>query len=191
MLLAKIISRTFDIYTLFPISIIIFASHARADTKTVLLWVGIFFLAMVLFPMGGILLLIREHWIGDWDITQRIQRVPFEIIAMIGAFLLFALCMLLHAPRIFQAASFIYYILSLSFLLITEQWKISMHALLITTTVTILLYFYGLPFLPAVLIIPCVYWARIVLGKHTFTQLLVSSIISVLIVVFILSFYQV
>ncbi len=68
-------------------------------------------------------------------------------------------------------------------LIISRYWKISMHASLVTIFVAMLIYLYGIENIwPTLFFIPLVFWARLVLNRHTIWQLLAGLGVSIIIV---------
>lgn len=64
---------------------------------------------------------------------------------------------------------------------ITYYWKISLHALAITTTVMIFIIIFKNNALPALVSIPIVAWSRLELNRHTERQLIAGTILGAMI----------
>lgn len=58
-------------------------------------------------------------------------------------------------------------------------WKVSMHSSMITFFVLMFVLMFGPAWWPVILLIPVVWWSRLVLYRHTIWQLLVGMILSV------------
>ena len=68
-------------------------------------------------------------------------------------------------------------------LLITLRWKISIHAGGAAGAATVLALLYGVQALPLLAGVALIGWSRVVLGKHTWLQVLAGAVISVIITV--------
>lgn len=66
--------------------------------------------------------------------------------------------------------------------LITYFWKISIHATMITFFVVMFILLYGWRIWLILLLIPIIFWSRLMLKRHNFWQLLFGFILSLIIV---------
>lgn len=97
---------------------------------------------------------------------------------MVGVNLLgYEVLIQIDAPRIISGILLFTAVNTVLILLITLQWKISIHLLTLTSSIALLCVQFGL--LPAVLLllVPVLMWSRIMLKAHTFMQTLVGSLV--------------
>lgn len=63
--------------------------------------------------------------------------------------------------------------------MISSRWKISLHMVGASILCTVLILLGGIGWWPLVLLIPCIAWARLALGRHTSLQLLAGVLVGV------------
>ena len=131
-------------------------------------------------PIVIIYLLSKRGLISDFFVSKKAERTkPFVgAIAsyLVGSFVLFSL----NAPAIVTALMLCYAGNSLTMLLITQRWKISVHASGIAGPATALTGNLGAwASLFFSLLIP-VGWARMRLKAHTPTQILAGALVTIL-----------
>lgn len=73
--------------------------------------------------------------------------------------------------------------------LVTFFWKISVHAVMITFFVAMVILMVGWSYWPVALLIPLVMWSRLVLYRHNIWQLILGMIFSLIIVIATFGFY--
>lgn len=61
-------------------------------------------------------------------------------------------------------------------------WKVSMHSSMITFFTMMIVFIFGYQYWPVFLLIPLIWWARLVLYRHTIWQLFAGMFFSILIV---------
>jgi len=74
--------------------------------------------------------------------------------------------------------------------IISYFWKISMHSSGVTMLVMMFLLVFGTSMWPLILLIPLVWWARIVLKRHNIWQLVAGCILSIIIIYLVFSHYS-
>ena len=134
-----------------------------------------------LIPIAIIYLLSRRGLISDFFVSERAERTkPF-----VGATLSYlaggCALLLLNAPPIITALMLCYAGNTLTMMLISRRWKISIHASGIagpTTTLIVSLGVWASIFLT--LLVP-VGWARFRLRAHTPTQILGGALVTILV----------
>lgn len=176
--IAEVISRTFDIYVVMPIVLLICYYIAVGNPIISFIWLCIFLFVEVVIPVCGDIYLVRKGKLVDWDLTNRKQRVKYMYIDVILQLGLFFLVYIFNAPSIFKAMSGILLILEFIYTLITKYWKISIHAQLVTLLSFFVIMFMGESFSYFLISIPLVFFSRIYLSKHTIWQLIAGSIIT-------------
>jgi hypothetical protein len=101
---------------------------------------------------------------------------PLRVVAALhaGAFLIITL---LGAPAPLQAALLSYALATLLFTLLTPVTNLSLHAAGVSGAAVCLVYVFGAWGLPALLLVPLVWWARTVLGRHTPSELALGVLV--------------
>ena len=153
------------------------AVGARAAGAQGLLW-GL----VCLFLTSGLSLfylfyLARSGKVRDPRSISRAERVrPLRVVAAlhVGAFLIVTL---LGAPAQLRAALLSYAIATLIFALLTPLTNLSLHAAGVSGAAVCLIYVFGARGLPAVLLVPLVWWARTRLGRHTPAELALGALV--------------
>ena len=153
------------------------AVGARAAGAQGLLW-GL----VCLFLTSGLSLfylfyLARSGKVRDPRSISRAERVrPLRVVAAlhVGAFLMVTL---LGAPAELRAALLSYAIATLIFALLTPLTNLSLHAAGVSGAAVCLIYVFGAGGLPAVLLVPLVWWARTRLGRHTPAELALGVLV--------------
>lgn len=187
---ALVISRSFDIYVVFPFLLLISFFLSLSSMPGSLVWFGLFMAVLVVVPVLGDIYLVRKGSIADWDLSHQTQRFIYITDASIVLFILAAISVLFSAPLIFQATAIIIFLIESLFSFVTYFWKISVHAELVTLfcIYAIVLINRDLWFL--VFAIPMVFFARMYLKMHTFMQLLFGSGVSVVVCLTVLKLFR-
>ena len=152
------------------------AVGAEAAGTAGLLWA----LLCVLLTSGLSLLylsyLTRSGKVRDPRSIPRTERVgPLRVVAALhaGAFLL---VYGLGGPPELTAALLSYAIATVIFALLTQLINISLHAAGVAGTAVCLIFVFGSWGLPALLLLPAVFWARLRLQRHTLTELALGAL---------------
>jgi membrane-associated phospholipid phosphatase len=145
------------------------------------LWAGYLLLLSVLAPSLFILWMVRMRKITDVEIVVREQRFLPYLLSLGCAFASFQAAELGSAPKelgTFASANF-----ALQFFLffITLGWKISAHAAAASTTAILVFSMFGPLAFPILFVIPLVAWSRVVLYRHTPSQVIAGSFLGGLI----------
>jgi len=139
-----------------------------------LLW-GLF----CLFLTSGLslLYLARSGKVRDPRSISQAERVrPLRIVAAlhVGAFLV---ATLLGAPAELRAALLSYALATVLFALLTPLANISLHAAGVSGAAVCLIFVFGARGLPALLLVPLVWWARTLLERHTPRELALGVLV--------------
>ncbi|MBF0586645.1 phosphatase PAP2 family protein [Prosthecochloris sp. N3] len=141
----------------------------------------VLFLASTLVPMLLVYGLKKIGRISDYNISFREQRfLPLLVMVAVNA-LGYEVMMQLDAPRIFTGILLFNAVNTVLILLITLQWKISIHLLTLTSCIALLFIQFGLPVLQLLVLVPLLMWSRIYLKAHTFMQTLIGGVIGFLV----------
>jgi hypothetical protein len=121
--------------------------------------------------------LARSGKVRDPRSISRAERVrPLRVVAAlhVGAFLVVTL---LGAPAELRAALLSYALATLLFALLTPLTNLSLHAAGVSGAAVCLVYVFGYWALPAIFLVPLVWWARTLLGRHTQPELALGVLV--------------
>ncbi len=145
-------------------------------------WRGLLWGLMCLFLTSGLsllylLYLTRSGKVRDPRAIPRAERVrPLRVVALLhaGAFLFVTL---LDAPAELRAVLLSYAVATALFALLTPLTNLSLHAAGVSGAAVCLFYVFGDWGLPAFVLVPLVWWARTVLGRHTPLELALGALV--------------
>ena len=143
---------------------------------------GLLWGLLCLFLTSGLSLfylfyLARSGKVRDPRSISRAERVrPLRIVAAlhVGAFLIVTL---LGVPADLRAALLSYAFATLAFALLTPLVNLSLHAAGVSGAAVCLIYVFGAWGLPAILLVPLVWWARTLLERHTPQELALGVLV--------------
>ncbi len=138
---------------------------------------AIFFLCMT--PAIGVLIYTKKGVIDIW-VSDRKNRTPFYIIAIIGYFIALIIFYRINQHEFF-VFTLAYLLVTIVLTLLNLKTKMSSHAAGLTGPLTAILYLFGIHALPLFLFLPLLIWARLKLNAHSRAQLLGGSIIGVIV----------
>jgi hypothetical protein len=124
-----------------------------------------------------LLYLARSGKVRDPRSISRAERVrPLRVVAAlhVGAFLI---ATLLGAPAELQAALLSYALATLVFALLMPFINLSLHTAGVSGATVCLIFVFGVRGLLAVLLVPLVWWARTLLGRHTPQELALGVVV--------------
>ncbi len=124
-----------------------------------------------------LLYLARSGEVRDPRSISQAERVrPLRIVAAlhVGAFLV---ATLLGAPAELRAALLSYALATVLFALLTPLTNLSLHAAGVSGAAVCLIFVFGAWGLPALLLVPLVWWARMLLGRHTPKELALGVLV--------------
>ncbi len=124
-----------------------------------------------------LLYLARSGKVRDPRSISQAERVrPLRIVAAlhVGAFLV---ATLLGAPAELRAALLSYALATVLFALLTPLTNLSLHAAGVSGAAVCLIFVLGAWGLPALLLVPLVWWARTLLGRHTPRELALGVLV--------------
>jgi hypothetical protein len=121
--------------------------------------------------------LARSGKVRDPRSIPQSERVrPLRVVAALHA-VAFVLVALLGAPAPLRAALLSYALATLLFALLTPLTNLSLHAAGVSGTAVCLIYVFGAWGLLALILVPLVWWARTVLGRHTPAELALGVLV--------------
>jgi membrane-associated phospholipid phosphatase len=133
-----------------------------------------------ILPILTSLILIKKMN-TDIDITDRRKRTLPLFFAVCSYIIGFFVLYVIDAPAITTTLMLIYSSNTLIILLINLSWKISIHAMGVAGPTAALIYLFGIPGVIFGLIIPIVMWSRVMLRKHSISQVLAGSVLGLII----------
>ncbi len=156
--------------------IVLVAFYQSQDQLTAFIYACITLFFLSVGPLLYIIIGVRLGKLSDIDVSRRSQRVgPFMfgiVSVMIGWFVL----TLTNGPRNLQTVMIITVFSGIIMMAITFWWKISMHASSLGGVATMLTVLYGAVMLPLFVLLVFVSWSRVVLRRHTVTQVIAGSL---------------
>ncbi|NTW46717.1 MAG: phosphatase PAP2 family protein [Chlorobaculum sp.] len=143
-------------------------------------WFLVLLLSATIAPMFLILGLKKIGRVSDYNITFREQRF-LPLLVLVGVNLVgYELMNQLDAPRFLSGILLFNAVNTVFILLVTLQWKISIHLFSLTSSIALLVLSLGAPALALLAFVPLLMWSRIYLKAHNFMQTLVGSLIGFL-----------
>ncbi len=140
-------------------------------------YLSVLFCASTLAPMFLIYGLKKTGRVSDYNITFREQRfLPLLVLTAINL-LGYEFMLQLLAPRFLSGILLFNAVNTIFILLVTLQWKISIHLFAFSSSVALLFLQFGFVALWLLLFVPLLMWSRIRLKAHNFMQTLVGSIV--------------
>lgn len=140
------------------------------------------------FLLLTILFLIYGEYEGifsNFDISIKEERAKFFLGGGIITFLYFFLTFFLKAPEILFALSFGIMLGTLVLFVVNNFIKASIHtATLSAFSISVILLF-GIRFSPLLLLIPFMAWARVVIKKHTISEVIMGGFLGSILTILI------
>jgi membrane-associated phospholipid phosphatase len=126
-----------------------------------------------------------QAWLGSGQLQAQLQaaRTPFTLVAGLIALLVvvnaigYEFMQQMHAPRLLSGILLFNAVNTVLILLVTLQWKISIHLFTFTSSVALLFLQFGAAAFWALPAVPLLMWSRMVLKAHNFMQTLVGALI--------------
>ncbi len=168
-----------------PFIVLVALYHAQNVMRALLYaLLTLFFLSFG--PFIYILAAVRMGKISDVDVSRRTERAGpflFGISSVLAGWLVL---ILLHGPQNLQTLLIITAVSGIVMMVTTLWWKISIHASSMGGVATMLTAFYGAVMLPTFLLLILVSWSRVVLRRHTVSQVIAGSLVSIALTLLIL-----
>ena len=137
----------------------------------------VLFVSAAIAPMMLVYGLKKIGRVSDYNITFREQRfLPLLVLVGVNA-LGYELMKQLGAPRFLSGILFFNAVNTVFILLVTLQWKISIHLFSYTSSVALAFLQSGSAALWLLSLVPLLMWSRIHLKAHNFMQTLVGGVI--------------
>jgi membrane-associated phospholipid phosphatase len=121
--------------------------------------------------------------ISDYNIPFREQRfLPLLVLIAVNA-LGYEFMKQLHPPRLLTGILLFNAVNTVFILLVTLQWKISIHLFTLSSSVALLFMQFGVVALWLLLLVPILMWSRIILKAHNLMQTFVGAIVGFVLMV--------
>jgi membrane-associated phospholipid phosphatase len=184
--LAESISLALNPILLLPVVFLIGLFFTSFPDKTSeMRWLGIILFSNFLIPIWLVFYLDQRGVVLDDSLENKflfkkrlIALLPISIILLLEVIYMF----LTHINEPLLAILLSSFFITLVGGLVSYYWKISAHAIGLSTFITILSLLIGPWALLGVIVIPFLAWARLILNRHTSLQLIAGTIIAPLII---------
>ena len=175
--LADVISWVISPIVVAPAIYIVLVQLGYSSDIHRLYYLTVLFLSSTVVPVLLISGLKKTGKISDYNISFREQRfIPLLVLVGVNA-LGYEFIQQLHAPRLLTGILLFNAINMILILLITLQWKISIHLFTLTSSIALLFIQFGSVALWLLLLMPVLMWSRIFLKAHNFMQTLIGGIV--------------
>ena len=174
-LLASLITTILHPLVLALTAVYLIVFQETGDSRTAFLWtcISIIFAGII---AGFVLFGIKKGFFTNIDVSVRKQRIilyPFAAVVM--AFFSFLIYSLKGPVSLF--VGIIFFILALLVLdVINKKIKASIHVATVTALAVGLIEMFGVLFMPCLITIPLVAWARVLEKRHTVKETIAGGI---------------
>ena len=146
-------------------------------------YLTVLFVSSTIAPILLISGLKKIGKISDYNITFREQRfLPLLVLIAVNA-LGYEFMKQLNPPRLLTGILLFNAVNTVFILLVTLQWKISIHLFTFSSSVALLFMQFGVVSLWLLLLVPVLMWSRIELKAHNFMQTLVGALVGFVLMV--------
>ncbi|MEI6847702.1 MAG: hypothetical protein WCK32_06665 [Chlorobiaceae bacterium] len=175
--LANLISWVISPIVVAPAVYIVIVLLGYCDDLNKMSYLMVLFFSSTIAPMFLIFGLKKIGRVSDYNITFREQRfLPLLSLVAINV-LGYEFMQQLHAPRLLTGILLFNAVNMVFILLITLQWKISIHLFTLSSCVALLFLQFGSVALWFLFLVPVLMWSRILLKAHNFLQTLVGTVV--------------
>jgi len=161
-----------------PIGLFLFVSSIREPLMWV--WALISVALSIGIPVAYVFWKVRSGEISDFHIPIRTQRFRPMLLSILCVLLSWAILWICKAPALLISLMGVSAAFAVLLLLITLRWKISGHSVAIASLAILVIHVMGQNFLPALLAIPLVAWARVRIRRHTLAQTIAGAALGML-----------
>jgi membrane-associated phospholipid phosphatase len=180
---ASIISWVISPIVVAPAVYIAIVMLGYGDDVKSMSYLMVLFVSSTVAPILLISGLKKTGKISDYNITFREQRfLPLLVLIAFNA-LGYEFMKQLHPPRLLTGILLFNAVNTVFILLITLQWKISIHLFTFSSSVGLLFMQFGVIALWLLLLLPVLMWSRIMLKAHNFMQTLVGAMVGFVVMV--------
>ena len=152
-------------------------------------WASLYIILTILVPCVYIIWLVRTGKAVDFHLPNRQQRIRPLLLSLATAILTWLIFNQMQAPRLLQMLATVNGVQTAIFLVITFQWKISLHCTVATILSELAFALLGTSAIPFTMSIPLIAWSRVYLDRHTVAQTIAGILLGILIMTPALYFY--
>lgn len=188
-MLAEVVSWAFFpplVATVFFIFLIFWYSQ---DFSQGLRWMIAMSPFLIFIPLIFFAVSLKLGWISDIDLSNREERPAFLAVFITSLLVATVVLYWIGVPQKIFVYALSGLVVTVTTALITLFWKISYHTTVATSVISAIVILGGLRFSWLFLLIVPVAWARIILKKHTFWQVLFGAVVAFLITYCVFSFF--
>ncbi|MCZ9882031.1 phosphatase PAP2 family protein [Arthrobacter sp. B2a2-09] len=159
------------------VSILLLISPAVEPGFPGTIWFGVLgALFVCVLPLAYVLLMVRLGKLSDHHVSDRKERAPLLMLALVSVVMGLLVLNVIHAPTS-VSVMILALIGGITVLAaVSLVWKISGHASAISAAAVIAALMFGPAWLPLLLLVPAVGWSRVVLRDHTRGQVIAGSL---------------
>ena len=172
---ALCVSRVLNPVFVLGIVIVVLSFEASGSGAWIVLCVLVSLFFTVFAPWGVVLYMRRRGDISELFIPKRRDRLRPLLFYFASSWMGVGILYLIHPPPALYALMVCVAVQGTIALLITMQWKISLHAMGLWAACGVIIALYGSWW--AVVPAGLVSWARLVLQAHSISQILVGSVV--------------
>lgn len=176
-IVAEIISRVLDPVWEIPGAILLAIAFAVGEG---LRWrfLGLLLFIDAVVPFIFFLMMLRHKQIVNWDMQKREQRLPIFVFTLLCHLAGLWLAHELGKTELVAVLG-VFYVIGITFGLITLKWKISLHAGVNAVLFTTINIFYGWHYWWLYGLLALVMWARVYQKHHTWAQVVAGAALGV------------
>lgn len=172
-------------FLLAALLLLIVSWHATHRVLPALGWSALAATFVTLGPLVILALAVSAGRVRNLDLDLRAERPWPMVIALVITVVGLVVLWVLGAPRLLLILLLATLLGGFVALLITLRWKISIHAGGAAGAATVMTLLYGVQALPLLIGVVLIGWSRVVLGKHTWLQVVAGAAVSVVITVLV------
>ena len=150
------------------------------DDPSAWAWIAVSMALIIGVPVAYICWKVHSGEISDFHIPIRKQRLRPMLLFIACTMMAWIVLTIAHAPALLLSFLGFGTVLIAILLLITLRWKISGHSAAIAGMVTLLVRLIGWSFLPSMVLIPLVAWARIRIKRHSLAQTIAGAALGII-----------
>lgn len=139
-------------------------------------WAVMYFLLAVIVPFFYMVWQLRKGRIDDLDVTTRAQRFPSQLFTTILAWFTWLVMRNNGVTTPMLVLPGMFAITMLVILIVTTQWKISVHCAFMAAATTFLWHLTG-SFWPLVVGVPLLAWSRLILDRHSLMEIIGGTLV--------------
>jgi membrane-associated phospholipid phosphatase len=188
--MAELISRVFNplLNPVIAFAVLIWGTPKLSALQQVLYWtIATVFSSATIY--GYIYYLKHKRVIHSTEFIVREHRINPLTFGVLSYALGFFFLTLFNAPPIVRGLMFCYVTNTIVVLLITRQWKISVHTTAIANPLVAIVYQFGWTLFPILALVPLVGYSRVKLDRHDILQVAAGGLLGMIMTAVQLTFF--